>query len=83
MLSPVKEGDDYALVNEDGSAKVPLTADVWKALNDPDVLMDNFQKILQSYTLETNRDWAMVLKAECPTTEDYRALRSKMRLSGL
>ncbi len=83
MLKPKKEGDQLVLVNDDGSKTIPLTEKVWDVLGDPDILMDAFKRALQSYTLETNPEWAQILKEECPQETDYRALRVSIRTSGL
>ena len=82
MLSPQKEGDQFILVNDDESKKIPLTEQVWKILIDPEILLNDFTRVIRSYTLETNRDWAVILKEECPTTDEYRSLRALIRASG-
>ena len=82
MLSPQKEGDQIILVNDDKSQKIPLTEQVWKILIDPEILLNDFTRVIRSYTLETNRDWAVILKEECPTTNEYRSLRALIRASG-
>ena len=83
MLTPKKEGDQILLVNSDGSQSFPLSEKVWEILNKPDILMDDFKKVIQSYALETNRDWAMILKKECSSDVEYRNLRSSIRTCGL
>ena len=82
MLTPKKAGDQISLANEDGSKSFPLTEKVWKFLTDPNLLMDDFKKVLQSYVLETNRDWAVILKDECPSDVEYRQTRSAIRICG-
>ena len=58
MLTTKKEGDQILIVNDDGSKSFPVSEKAWKALSDPEILMDDFKRAIQSYTLETNRDWA-------------------------
>ena len=82
MLSPQKEGDLFVLVNDDKSKKIPLDEKVWEVLINPDILLNDFTRVIQSYTLKENRDWAVILKEECPTTNEYRALRALIRASG-
>ena len=82
MLSPQKEGDQFILVNDDKSKKIPLNDEVWKLLINPDILLGDFTRLIQSYTLKENRDWAVVLKEECPTSDEYRSLRALIRASG-
>lgn len=79
MLAPKKDGDQIVLVSDDGSKSFPVTEKVWKILSNPEILMDDFKKVLQSYALETNREWAMILKQECPSNADYRDLRVSIR----
>ena len=82
MLSPQKEGDQIILVNDDKSKKIPLTERVWELLTDPEILLGDFTRVIRSYTLEANHDWAVILKEECPTTNEYRSLRALIRASG-
>ena len=82
MLSPQKEGDQFVLVNDDKSKKIPLDEKVWEVLINPDILLGDFTRVIQSYTLKENRDWAVILKEECPTTDEYRSLRALIRASG-
>ena len=79
MLSPQKEGDQFILVNDDKSKQIPLTEQVWKILIDPEILLNDFTRVIRSYTLETNRDWALILKDECPNDDAYRKLRVRLR----
>jgi hypothetical protein len=80
MLEPAKNGDQIKLVTDDGSQEIPLDDTVWGLLSDEEILLDDFKKVIQSYTLQNNRDWAMMLKEHCPTTDDYRQLRAKIRM---
>ena len=79
MLSPRNSNGTLELANDDGSKSFPLSEQVSTILRNPEILMDDFKRALQSYCLETNRDWAMILKEECPDDAAYRSLRSLLR----
>ena len=79
MLSPQAAGDQIELTNDDGDKSIPLSDEIRTVLVNPDILMDEFKRALQSYCLETNRDWAMILKDECPDDTAYRQLRVRLR----
>jgi hypothetical protein len=80
MLEPRKEGDQVKLATPDGSREIPIEDKVWEVLKDEEILLDDFVRVIQSYTLQNNKEWALALKEECPETDDYRVLRSKIRL---
>ena len=79
MLSPRMTDDQAELANADGSKTFPLSNEIRTVLVNPDILMDEFKRALQSYCLDTNRDWALILKDECPDDTAYRQLRVRLR----
>ena len=79
MLSPRMLDGQLELENDDGRLSFPLSDEVRALLIHPDIHIDDFKHTLQSYCLDTNRDWATTLKGECPNDTAYRRLRVRLR----
>ena len=58
---------------------IPVPPEVLAKLQDADILMSEWKKYLQAFSLQ-NMAHAKALKAECPTDAEYRELRAKLRL---
>ena len=72
----VADTKEHVLVAEDGQ-RMPIRDDVWKRLRDPAEVFVEWKKLLQKWSIHIEK--APLLKRECPTDQEYRALRTVIR----
>lgn len=71
------ETKEHFLVASDGD-KLPIREDVWQRLRDPEQVFGEWKKLLQKWSIHVNK--AELLKRECPTDQEYRILRTDIRM---
>lgn len=73
------EKNEHVLVSP-GGGRIPVRADVWERLRDPDEVFGEWKKLMQKWAIHAEK--APVLKGECPTDQEYRELRTLIRMHG-
>ena len=71
------EKEEHVLVGEGGDA-IPIRDDVWERLRDPNEIFSEWKKLLQKWAIHVGK--AGLLKDECPAENDYRTLRTAIRV---
>jgi hypothetical protein len=73
------ESKEHVLVAP-GGGRIPVRDDVWERLRDSEMLYADWKKLVQKWSIHVGEP--ELLKSECSNDEEYRRLRTVIRVFG-